>query len=73
MGIELSAIKSKFDEAKQQAAVKAREAADATAKAVSRAALLGFIASLLGAVAAMFGASRSSGRYVLKENVKVSR
>ena len=64
--------KAKFDEAKQQAAAKAREVADATAKAVSRAALLAFIASLLGALAAMFGASRSSRRYLVDQNVHVT-
>lgn len=65
--------KAKFDEAKQQAAAKARQVADATAKAVSRAALLAFIASLLGAVAAMLGASRSSGRYLVDQNLHVTR
>lgn len=59
--------KAKAQQAADQAKQKAREVADATAKNVSRAMLLGFVALALGALAAYFGGSagqRKSTAYV---------
>ncbi|MBN8822029.1 MAG: hypothetical protein J0I82_08390 [Spirosoma sp.] len=47
---------TKFEQTKQDAEVKARQAADATASTASKAALFGFIGLLIGVVASGYGA-----------------
>lgn len=47
---------AKFEQTKKEAEVKAREAADATASAASKAAIFGFFGLLIGVVAAGYGA-----------------
>lgn len=47
---------AKFEQTKQEASVKAREAADAAASAASKAAIFGFFGLLIGVVAAGYGA-----------------
>jgi hypothetical protein len=49
-----------YRQAAAQAEQKARDAAEAARKAVSRAGLFGFVALVLGAVAAWFGGSRAT-------------
>jgi hypothetical protein len=47
---------AKFEQTKQEASVKAREVADATASAASKAAIFGFFGLLIGVAAAGYGA-----------------
>lgn len=55
----------KYEQQKAAAEVKAREVADATAKASSRAALAGVVALLLGALAAAMGGLVAGRRYLV--------
>lgn len=49
-------MQAKVQQAKEEAEIKAREAADATAKAISKAAFISFISLIIGCLIAAFGA-----------------
>ncbi len=57
--------KVKLEQAKEEAQAKAREIADAAARATAQAAIWGFFAMLIGAIAAGVGGSIGRPRHAL--------